>query len=75
MTPDPYIDLFLPGREPLTQESRAGGTHGPSWKDLVENKPQWIPVVHPSSSHLYKIVLYYMLGPSVFQGRFCRQCD
>lgn len=71
MTPDPFIDLFLPGREPRTWKSQSEETHRPSRKDLVENKPQWIPVVHSSSSHLYKIVtVLYAWGPVHFKKSY-----
>lgn len=68
MTPDPNIDLFLPGREPLAHESASEKTQRRSWKHLVENKPQMIPLVHSSSAHLDKIIfVLYAWHPLCFR--------
>lgn len=55
MTPDPYIDPFLPGRENMSAGNSTEETHGLSWKHLYKYKPYW------TSSSLYLSFIVLLL--------------
>lgn len=74
MTPDPYIDPFLPGRECMTQEKQgwvqreaaAGNTCG----KINHNGSLWFLSLVPTyTKKISWVVSNYMLEPSVLKGR------